>query len=179
MITREDCIKVGGISKTHNLQGAVVISTDSNLLERYAKEPVFLQLDGAPVPFFISDAGITARNHTSYIVKFDFVDSLEQAERLLGSEVLLEKRWVEEEEEEKEESEFGVFDLVGFGVDDQISKKMGKVIDVADYSGNIVLTISILGKEILLPISEDYIIEVDIINKQLRTSIPIDLIELN
>ena len=179
MITREDCIKVGGVSKTHNLQGAVIIFTDSNLLERYAQEPVFLQLDGAPVPFFISDEGITVRNHTSYIVKFDFVDSLEQAERLLGSEVLLEKKLIEEEEEEEEESAFGVFDLIGFEVADQISKKMGKVIDVADYSGNIVLTISILGKEILLPVSEDYIVEVDIHNKQLQAKIPTALIELN
>lgn len=52
MITREDCIKIGEVSKTHNLQGSVVISSDSDLLERYADEPVFLQLDGAPVPFF-------------------------------------------------------------------------------------------------------------------------------
>ena len=57
MITREDCIKIGEVSKTHNLQGSVVISSDSDLLERYADEPVFLQLDGAPVPLFIAEDG--------------------------------------------------------------------------------------------------------------------------
>ena len=54
MITREDCFKVGEVAKTHNLQGEVVITTDSDLLEKYADEPVFLLLDGAPVPFFIA-----------------------------------------------------------------------------------------------------------------------------
>ena len=82
MITREDCFKVGEVAKTHNLQGEVVITTDSDLLEKYADEPVFLLLDGAPVPFFIADEGLTVRNHTSYIVKFDYVDTLAQAGRL-------------------------------------------------------------------------------------------------
>ena len=90
MITREDCVKIGEVTKTHNLQGEVVVTTDSDLLEKYADEPVFIQMDGAPVPFFIADEGLTVRNHTSYIVKFDFVDNLEQAERLTGCEVLLE-----------------------------------------------------------------------------------------
>lgn len=39
MITREDCFKVGEVAKTHNLQGEVVITTDSDLLEKYADEP--------------------------------------------------------------------------------------------------------------------------------------------
>ena len=68
MITREDCFKVGEVAKTHNLQGEVVITTDSDLLEKYADEPVFLLLDGAPVPFFIADEGLTVSNHNSYIV---------------------------------------------------------------------------------------------------------------
>ena len=38
MITREDCFKVGEVAKTHNLQGEVVITTDSDLLERYAEQ---------------------------------------------------------------------------------------------------------------------------------------------
>ena len=76
MITREDCIKIGEVTKTHHLDGSVIISTNSNLLEKYADKPVFLQLDGAPVPFFISENGLNPRNHTSYIVKFDYVDTL-------------------------------------------------------------------------------------------------------
>ena len=101
MITREDCFKVGEVAKTHNLQGEVVITTDSDLLEKYADEPVFLLLDGAPVPFFIADEGLTVRNHTSYIVKFDYVDTLAQAGRLVGCEVLFEKELLEGQEPEE------------------------------------------------------------------------------
>ena len=178
MITREDCIKIGEVSKTHNLQGAVIITTDSDLLEQYADEPVFLQLDGAPVPFFISDEGLTVRNHTSYIVKFDYVDSQAQAERLLGCEVLLEKELLEEEELEDGQDD-DIYQLIGFGVKDEVSGASGEVADVADYSGNVVLTISIFGKEVLLPLSEIYIRDIDVEHGQILVHIPEELAEPN
>ena len=177
MITREDCFKVGEVAKTHNLQGEVVITTDSDLLEKYADEPVFLLLDGVPVPFFITDEGLTVRNHTSYIVKFDYVDSLAQAGRLVGCEVLFEKRMLEGQE--PEESGYDIFELIGFEVKDQVSEETGEVADVADYSGNVVLTVSIMNKEILLPLSENYTCEIDFEQSRLLVQIPRELVELN
>lgn len=177
MITREDCIKIGEISKTHGLQGAVVVTTDSDCLERYEDKPVFLLLEGAPVPFFIAPDGLTERNHTSYIVQFDYVNTQQQAERLIGAEVLLEKSLLDEDEWEEEEGD--IFDLIDFTVTDLVSGATGKVLDVADYSGNIVLTLDILGKEILLPLSEIYLSSVDWENASLQVTIPEELAELN
>lgn len=177
MITREDCIKIGEVSKTHNLQGAVIITTDCDLLEQYADEPVFLLLEGAPVPFFIAEDGLTVRNHTSYIVKFDYVDSLAKAERLVGCEVLIEKELLEEED--MENVGYDVYDLIELEVRDEVSGAAGRVVDVADYSGNVVLTISILGKEILLPLSEMYVHGVDFEQGLVDVHIPSELAELN
>lgn len=175
MICREDCSVIGTITKTHGLQGNVVVATDTDLLERYADEPVFILLDGAPVPFFIAEDGLSVRNHKSCIVKFDYVDTHEQAERLVGNEVMLEKRLVEEEDGEDDGD---IFRLNGFDVEDLASGKSGKVVDVADYSGNIVLTVAIFDKEILCPFSEAYIMEVDAEGRKLRVSIPQDIIDL-
>jgi len=148
-----------------------------HLLEKYADEPVFLLLDGAPVPFFIADEGLTVRNHTSYIVKFDYVDTLAQAGRLVGCEVLFEKRMLEGQE--PEESGYDIFELIGFEVKDQVSEETGEVADVADYSGNVVLTVSIMNKEILLPFSENYICKIDFEHSRLLVQIPRELVELN
>ncbi len=177
MITREDCVKIGEVTKTHNLQGEVVVTTDSDLLEKYADEPVFIQMDGAPVPFFIADEGLTVRNHTSYIVKFDFVDNLEQAERLTGCEVLLEKALLDEEDVEA--FDYDISELSGFVAVDEVSGESGVVTEVANYSGNVVLTLQILGKEILLPLSERYVREVSFENSKLLVNIPSELVELN
>lgn len=177
MITRKDCVKIGEVSKTHHLQGAVVITTDSDLLERYADEPVFLLLEGAPVPFFISGDGLVCRNHTSYIVKFDYVDSLRQAERLVGAEVMLEKARLKENE--TKEADFDISGLVGFQAEDTLSGTKGEVTDAADYSGNPVLTLSIFGKEVLLPFSEAYVSGMDAEHRVIRVTIPAELVDLN
>jgi len=120
---------------------------------------------------------LTVRNHTSYIVKFDYVDTLAQAGRLVGCEVLFEKRMLEGQE--PEESGYDIFELIGFEVKDQVSEETGEVADVADYSGNVVLTVSIMNKEILLPFSENYICKIDFEHSRLLVQIPRELVELN
>ena len=62
----------------------------------------------------------SVRNHTSYIVKFDYVDTLAQAGRLVGCEVLFEKELLEGQE--PEESGYDIFELIGFEVKDQVSE---------------------------------------------------------
>lgn len=177
MIRTEDCIPVGKIIKSHNLQGEVVIFTENDLLEEYAEEPVFISLEGAPVPFFIADEGISVRNRNTYIVKFDFVDTLEQAERLIGHEVLLPKDLFPEIEEDGE-ADVDIETLKEFEVEDERSGRTGRLLDVADYSGNVVFTIAIWDKEILLPFSEDYIKRIDFEEKKLIVFIPQEIIDL-
>lgn len=173
---KEDCIKIGYVSKSHNLQGEVVITSDNDLLEKYMNEPVFIHLDGGPVPFFITEDGLSVRNHNSYIVKFDFVDTLEQAEQLIGSDVLLEYRLLDQEDVEEDEND--IFKIAGFSVKDENIKETGTVMYVSDYSGNIVLTIEILKKEILLPLAERYISDIDFKHKIVHTKISQEIIDL-
>ena len=136
MVKREDCVKIGEIGKTHNLQGALVVYTDNDLLEQYMDEPVFILLEGAPVPFYIAEDGLTERNHSSYIVKFDFVDSKEQADRLVGHDLLMDKYLL------------------------------------------VVLTIKIFSKEILLPVSDEYVLGISHEEKKLHVNISEEIKEL-
>ena len=173
MIKREDCIKIGEIGKTHNLQGALIVYTENDLLEQYMDEPVFLLLEGAPVPFYIAEDGLTARNHTSYIVKFDFVDSKEQADRLVGSDLLMDKYLLEEEDMPLELS-----DLIGFSVVDEPTGEKGEVVQVDNYSGNVVLSIRIFSKEILLPVSDEYVLDISHDEKRMHVNISEEIKEL-
>jgi len=173
MIREEDCVKIGKVGKTHHLQGAVVIYSDSDLLEQYQGEPVFLLLEGAPVPFFIAEGGLVVRNQSSYIVKFDYVDSKERAERLVGCNVLLPKELVGEED--PEHLPFELEELVGYAVEDLSTGERGEVTDVANYSGNVVLSLQIFEKEILLPLSEYHVKEILPEECLLQVDIPEDI----
>ena len=174
MVKKEDCVKIGEIGKTHNLQGALVVYTDNDLLEQYMDEPVFILLEGAPVPFYIAEDGLTERNHSSYIVKFDFVDSKEQADRLVGHDLLIDKYLLEEENE----LPFELSDLIGYSVLDESTGETGVVEQADNYSGNVVLTIKIFSKEILLPVSDEYVLGISHEEKKLHVNISEEIKEL-
>ena len=81
-------------------------------------------------------------------------------------------------EEEGEELSFELDILVGCDVLDLLTGERGKVIDVANYSGNVVLSIQIFSKEILLPFSERYVKEVLLEESLLKVDIPEEIKEL-
>ena len=173
MVKREDCLKIGEIGKTHGVEGAVVVYVDNDLLEEYSEEPMFIPLEGAPVPFYIAENGLARRNQSSYIVKFDYVDNKEQAERLVGHDLLLDKELLDEEDAPLEFA-----DLHGYAVLDARTGEKGELLHVDNYSGNVVFAISLLDKEILLPYSEDYVLEINPDEQSIRVDIPEDIFDL-
>ena len=150
------------VLKSWGASGEVVLSLSADDPRDWkSQEPVFIAFDGAPVPFFIESA--TPRGGR-LIVKFEDIDTLAEAEELVGREVTL-----SEEEEEEEDS------LVGLQVRDSRSRKIvGTVVDFSDYGGNTLITLETDHGEVLVPIHEDLI--VDIHDDILTLDIPAGLI---
>ncbi|MDR1415532.1 MAG: 16S rRNA processing protein RimM, partial [Odoribacteraceae bacterium] len=144
MIDESERVKIGTILRPHHLEGAVIVQSKNNLLSLPPNEPVFILLEGAPVPFYIAGGGITRRGASSYLVKFDYVDSVLQAERLAGRDFFKAREGEEQDDEQENEEEPlspDTPDIVGFAVQDLLTRETGEVIHAANYSGNIVLTI--------------------------------------
>lgn len=171
MIKIENLRIVGKIIKSFGNASEVIISSEEDF-EKYVNEPVFLMLEGAPVPFFISNDGIKKRNHDKYAVKFDYVDDEITAKKIVGTDILVDKQIFDSNKEEN-----SIYDLIGYDVLNKDER--GKILDVYDYSGNIVLNIALKNKEILLPLSEDYILSIETEKRILKTDIPDSLIDLN
>ena len=112
-----------------------------------SEEPVFIAFDGLPVPFFIESA--TAKGKR-WIVKLEGIDSLTEAEELVGREA-----WFENEEEEDEDS------LIGLQVRDSRSRRLvGEIVDCNDYGGSLVITVDTGEGEVLLPLHEELIVSI-------------------
>ena len=135
------------VLKSWGAAGEVVLSrTADDPQDLNVQEPVFIEFDGLPVPFFfesVQDKG------NRFIVKFEDIDSLSEAEELVGREV----RFAGEDEEAEDT-------LVGLKVRDSRSRRIvGEIVDFSDYGGNIVLTVDTpdLG-EVLIPLHEELIV---------------------
>lgn len=176
MITIDDLTAIGTITKIHGLRGNVVVQCEDFLLEDFEGEPVFLILDGGPVPFFITSESVRTRGGSSYLLHFDDVETENEALELVGSTIMIETSLIDDDDE-FDEADINRF--VGYKCVDLPTEEMGSVEDVVDYAGNIVFTIDIKGKEVLLPLSDDIVLDVDDENKILYVSITEDLYNLN
>jgi len=108
------------------------------------------------------------------ILKFAGVDSITDAEKLQGADVLVE----EAERERPGEGEYSHEDLVGCTVmcEDQ---PVGVVRSVEDYGGPPLLKLEAAdGREILVPFARSICREIDIAGKVIRASLPEGLTEL-
>ena len=134
------------VLKSWGAAGQVVLSLDADdPRDLESVEPVFIEFDGLPVPFYFESVEPKGGR---FIVKFEDVDSLEEAEELVGRTVTL-----SDEEEEEEDS------LIGLQVRDARSRRIiGEIVDFNDYSGNVTITVDTEKGEVLLPLHEDLIV---------------------
>lgn len=167
----DDCYQLGYIQKTHGLQGSVSAFIDADFPKDYEEmESVLLDQNGSLVPFFVS--ALKIRNQVATIT-FEDVTTLEEAESLVGTEL-----WLPLDQlPELEEGQFYFHDLIGFDFYDG-SKLLGKVSTVYQTANTSLLAVDHAGKEVLVPMEEEIMGEVDSKARKITGRLPEGLLEL-
>ena len=169
----KDSIYIGQIAKLHGYKGGVSLFLDVTHPEEYMDmESFFIEIDGILTPFFIESFKL--KNKGFAAVKFQGVDSEQQARSLLKKKVFI----PETELRELDESNFYYHEVIGFEVEDVVKGEIGKVTAIADLKQNPLLVIEFKDKEILLPIFDGLIVKVDRKLKRLKVKAPDGLIDL-
>ena len=150
------------VLKSWGASGEVVLSrSDGDPEDWKNREPAFIEFDGLPVPFFFESV---QEKGNRCIVKFEDVDTLAEAEELVGREVTF-----QDEDDEDEDT------LVGLRVRDSRTRRLvGEIVDFSDYGGNVVLTVETpAGQEVLLPLHEELIVGIhdDILTLDIPTGL--------
>ena len=169
----KDSIYIGQIAKLHGYKGGVSLFLDVTHPEEYMDmESFFIEIDGILTPFFVESFKL--KNKGFAAVKFQGVDSEQEARSLLKKEVFI----PETELRELDESNFYDHEVIGFEVEDVVKGEIGKVTAIADLKQNPLLIIEFKDKEILLPIFDGLIVKVDRKLKRLKVKAPDGLIDL-
>ena len=134
----------------------MIISAPEVYLDERANEPVFIDFDGLPVPFFMEE--VTPRGGAKYFVKLEDIDSLAAAEELVGREPYF-------EEDEDEDGE----DIVGYTLCDASGREIGHITSFEDIPGN--PCVEIEGGA-LVPCPDELIVKIDNRKKRLWLQIP-------
>ena len=160
-------LRVAQVLKSNGTDGELLLSFfDIAPEDMDLQEPVFIEFDGLPVPFYFESC--TPRGNNRALVRLTGVRSLKDADELAGQSVYAD--YFEEEEEEA---------LVGWKVCRADGQTVGTVVDYEDIPGNLCLWVERPdGEEVLLPFHEDLVVSVDESAQTLTLSIPEGILDL-
>lgn len=166
-------ILLGRIVKPFGFEGFVTVKLEKSFIENIpGMESVFLDIDGKPVPFFISDSDYPGADILR--LKFEGYESFEKASEFAGCTVFLTSG-------QSEKSTSGhTGDLAGYTVFEPDNARVGTVKETIRNPGQWLLSIlTSEGKEILIPMHQDLIIKVDNKKKTIVMDLPDGLKEIN
>ncbi len=162
---------LGTITRSHGLKGAFKVNAHSAGIPALEKdEPVFILLQGGPVPFFVEECSFAS--HDKLTMKLESIDTLEDAERMIGKEILLERERFEAPEADASD------ELIGCEVFDEERGLIGRVSGVLENPQHPILEIEQSGKTILVPWVEAIVKEVDLETRSIFIEAPDGLIDL-
>ncbi len=175
MIDLSNSLCLGKITKTHGIKGQVLLRLDQFGFDDILRmEPVFIEIDGLPVPFFIEQ--YKEKTTDTLILSFDDINSEEDAAELAGCKLFIDKNNIRLSNHINNIRQLS--DLRGYTVIDKEAGKLGKLKDVLDIEMNPLLSIMNRKKEILLPFQPEFIVSVDTKNKIIYTHSPSGLSDI-
>lgn len=170
---KEDCFFLGKIIGKHSFRGEVLVKLDTDNPEDFLEmESVFVELDKNLIPFFI-DKNILQKTDLLRI-KFEDIDTQEQAEEIIGNDLYLPLELLPKLSGKK----FYFHEVIDFKVIDSNHGDIGHIVGVNDNTPQALFIIEHLGKEILVPMNDDFIDKVDRENKIMYLTTPDGLVDL-
>ncbi|MBP5210997.1 MAG: hypothetical protein J6Z27_04080 [Bacteroidales bacterium] len=144
------------ILKSYGAKGGLLVSAASLSEDFNKKEPVFIEFDGLPVPFFIEE--IKSHGSTKLFIKLEDIDTLEDAEALVGKDILLEEEYSSSQDS-----------IIGYTlIDASTGKTVGTVTGFEDIPGNPCIEV----EKSLFPCHEDLIRKIDRKKRVIFLTIP-------
>jgi 16S rRNA processing protein RimM len=169
----EDWILVGKLHRVRGNRGELVGEIYSSQPGRAEKlRDVMLDLNGRERPSVIEQVWY---HGDRLIFKFAGIDSISEAEKWAGADVLV----AEQERVQPEEGEYSHADLIDCAVAAMDGLSIGNVKGVEDCGGPLLLKVERTdGREILIPFARAICREIDVAAKTIRVELPEGLLEL-
>ncbi len=170
---KDDCFFVGTIISKFSFKGDVLVKLDSDDPEMYEQmESVFVELGKNLVPFFIEKCSL----HKSELlrIKFEEVNTEADADTLLKHKLYLPLEFLPKLSGNK----FYFHEVIGFQVEDVNYGFVGIITGVNDTTHQPLFEIERDDKQILIPMNDEFLKEVNRDSKKIIVQTPEGLIDL-
>jgi 16S rRNA processing protein RimM len=171
-MTNDDCFRIGTILRTKGLKGELHIYVGFDGLENIKFTSVFIENSGKLVPYFVASIKYLQKN-AAYLILED-VDTIEKASLLLKKDLYLPNKL----KPKKKKAEFTLKDLAGFTAIDVDEGELGVITGVHEYPHQVIATVNYKNCEVLFPLNEDIIKNIDVVTGRITVDLPEGLLDI-
>ncbi|MEI3790088.1 MULTISPECIES: ribosome maturation factor RimM [unclassified Chryseobacterium] len=169
---KEDCYLLGKITRRHGLAGNVILKLDTDQPELYNKlESIFVEINGLLVPFFIAKS-VWSKNDALNLAFKNSSEAL--VDQSLGKNVYLPLATLPK----LSGKQFYYHEIIGFDILDENDKECGVIRSVNDQTAQNYFVTNLDGKEVVIPIIKDWILEVNREERFIKMQLPEGLIDV-
>jgi len=170
---KEDCFFLGTIVAKYSFKGEILVKLDTDQPNNYVDlRSVFVETPLGLVPYFIDRCLL----HKSSLlrIKFDGVDSENKAEALLKKNLFLPSEMLPP----LEGNQFYYHEITGFSAIDQFNIEIGTIKTVNDSGPQPLFVIDADGTEILIPVHDNFIKELNRNGQKIFLNLPEGLLDI-
>lgn len=172
MILKKDVFPIGQIIKPHGVNGEMSFHFKSDVFDAEDLDYLILETDGILVPFFIEEYRF--RSDSTGLIKFDGINSEAEARTLAGFDIFVEKKYLDKVEDSGISPDY----FVGFTIVDVTKGNLGSITEVDQSTENILFVVGSAKNSILIPVSDEYIQEINHELKLITVELPEGLLDL-
>ncbi len=167
-MTKDNCTKIGFVSKLHGYKGEVTIIIekefeDSLIIENL--KSLFIEFNEQLIPHFIENIGGTT---SAIVVLFEDIKTEAEAKKILRKSVYVLTKDIPESKTPKNDHSL----LIGFMVNDKTFGELGMVDAILEFPQQLLLQLNYKSKEILIPLVEPLVAGIDQKKKTIAVDLP-------
>ena len=170
---KEDCFYLGKIVKKYSFKGEILAKLDTDEPEIYENlDAIFIDLKNTLIPFFVEHSQL----HKSELlrIKFEEVNEDSDADAIQKCDLYLPLQLLPKLEGNK----FYFHEVIGFTIEDKNFGEVGILKSINDSTAQSLFEIDKNGIEILIPMNDEFIINVNRKTKTILVETPEGLIDL-
>lgn len=177
MITRDELIAIGHYNKPHGVAGELSATVDVELEVLSGLSCLVSDIDGIFVPFFVN--AFRPKSVDTVLLTIDGIENEKEAARLVNRDIYALKRDYRQESIDADADGYPLDFFIGFELRDSDGSRVGEITDVDEQTENAIFVVDRDGSEIMVPATDDLIVEFDVDNKLMVMDLPEGLLDLN
>lgn len=177
MITRDELIAIGRYNKPHGVAGEISATIDVDMDTLQGLSCLVTDIDGIFVPFFVN--ACRPKSQETVLLTIDGIDNEKEVSRLVNHDIYALKRDYRQESLDSDADGFPLDFFIGFELHDSDGQRVGEITDVDEQTENAIFIVDREGAELMVPATDELIVEFDLDKKVMVMDLPHGLLDLN